>query len=468
MARLPVDPRLGRMLIEARKEHCLAEMLPIIAALESNDPRERPAEKTREADAAHARWKDGESDFIGILRLWHDVAKFRDDRGRWKRNALRKFCGPAFLNARRVMEWANVARRTRRFVRARVEGARSAESAKDLSGAASYATHPPCAAGRRAAAVRLVGPREQGLPQRGGRIFRGVSRVRLVRRCPSATSGWWRMELVETSRLWARRVARIDPEWVEQVAPHLCRSQIWRGALGREPGRGLWQGNRDLRRPAGGRRAARPLRPGGSQGGARDFPARRDVSGRPAQALPVPRPPRSKCAARSRPIEQKLRRPGGLWSDEAVLRFFEERIPEDINTAAAFHKWLAKHEDALMLAWPMWWTRISNASGSTGFPTRSPTRARNIRSTIMPQQGERDDGVTLGVHVDQLPKLPDWLPAWGVDGNLRERAEILLRSLPKDYRRVCQPIGPVADGFAELWSHRAQGHARSIRLYPST
>ena len=68
------------------------------------------------------------------------------------------------------------------------------------------------------------------------------------------------------------------------------------------------------------------------------------------------------------------------------------------------------------------------------------------------KQGERDDGVTLGVHVDQLPKLPEWLPGWGVDGNLRERAEILLRSLPKDYRRICQPIGPVAEGFAALWS----------------
>jgi ATP-dependent helicase HrpA len=68
-------------------------------------------------------------------------------------------------------------------------------------------------------------------------------------------------------------------------------------------------------------------------------------------------------------------------------------------------------------------------------------------------QGERDDGVTLGVHVDQLPKLPPWLPGWGVDGHLRERAEILLRSLPKDYRRACQPIAQVADGFAELWCH---------------
>ena len=78
MSRLPVDPRLGRMLIEARKERCVEEMLPIIAALESNDPRERPSEKTREADAAHAQWKDEESDFIGLLRLWRYVTKFRD------------------------------------------------------------------------------------------------------------------------------------------------------------------------------------------------------------------------------------------------------------------------------------------------------------------------------------------------------------------------------------------------------
>jgi ATP-dependent helicase HrpA len=90
--------------------------------------------------------------------------------------------------------------------------------------------------------------------------------------------------------------------------------------------------------------------------------------------------------------------------------------------------------------------------GLAGFPDSITHAGQEYSLYYHAAQGERDDGVTLGVHVDQLPKLPDWLPAWGADGNLRERAEILLRSLPKDYRRICQPIGPAADSFAELWS----------------
>ncbi len=100
----------------------------------------------------------------------------------------------------------------------------------------------------------------------------------------------------------------------------------------------------------------------------------------------------------------------------------------------------------------MCWTRIWRPSGLERFPDTLTHEGDEYQVYYHAKQGERDDGVTLGVHVDQLPKLPAWLPAWGVDGNLRERVEILLRSLPKDYRRACQPIGAVADGFAELWS----------------
>ena len=150
------------------------------------------------------------------------------------------------------------------------------------------------------------------------------------------------MELVETSRLWARRVARIDPEWVEQVAPHLCRSRY--GEAHWDESQGAVYGKETVicgglpvvvgRRVHYGRvdpKAARGifLREGLLGGGLR-------------QARPVSRPPRRRCASEIEAIEQKLRRPGGLWSDEAVLRFFEERVPEDIHTAAAFHKWLGK------------------------------------------------------------------------------------------------------------------------------
>ena len=449
MARLPVDPRLGRMLIEARKEHCLAEVLPIVAALESSDPRERPAEKTREADAAHARWKDGESDFISLLRLWNDLGKFRDNRGRWQRNALRKYCGPAFLNARRVMEWANVRDELADLLE-REWKLKLGEIGNDLSGAAAYATiHKALLAGV---------PRQFGVWDRESKsyrsanggffaVFPGSGLFSLPKRFEWVMG----MELVETSRLWARRVARIDPEWVEQVAPHLCKSKYgdahWdenQGAVyGKEAvicgglpvvtGRRIHYGRVDPK-------------------AARGIFLREGIIGNCLRKRCKFLDHVTEMRAEIEAIEQKLRRPGGLWSDEAVLRFYEDRIPEHINTAAAFHKWREKNEDVLMLGVADVVDEDLAYLGLDAFPDTLTHSGAEYSLYYHAAQGERDDGVTLGVHVDQLPKLPAWLPGWGVDGNLCERAEILLRSLPKDYRRVCQPIGPTAESFAELWS----------------
>lgn len=448
IARLPVDPRLGRMLIEARKEHCLAEVLPIVAALESNDPRERPAEKTREADAAHAKWKDGDSDFISLLRMWQDLARFRDERGRWKRNALRKYCGPAYLNARRVMEWANVRDELADLLE-REWKLRLGEIGNDLSGSAAYATiHKALLAGV---------PRQFGVWDRESKSYRSanggffaVFPGSCLFSLPKRFEWVMGMELVETTRLWARRVARIDPAWVELVAPHLCKSKYgeahWdenQGAVyGKETvicgglpvvmGRRIHYGRVDPK-------AARGvfLREGVIGSGLRrsyDF-----IDHVAEMRLEI------------EAIEQKLRRPGGLWSDEALLRFYEERIPEDIHTASAFHRWLETNEAQLMLGVGDVVDEDLEYLGLEGYPDELRHEGEEYSLYYHAKAGERDDGVTLGVHVDQLPKLPDWLPGWGVDGQLRERAEILLRSLPKDYRRACQPIGAVAEGFAELW-----------------
>ena len=448
MARLPVDPRLGRMLIEARKEGCLAEVLPIVAALESNDPRERPAEKAREADAAHARWKDGDSDFVSILRMWNDLARFRDERGRWKRNALRKYCGPTFLNARRVMEWANVRDELADLLE-REWKLKIGEIKEGISSPGSYSTlHKALLSGV---------PRQFGLWDRESKSYRAANGGFFAVFPGSGLFGipkryeWvMAMELVETTRLWARRVAKIEPEWVEQVAPHLCKSKYgeahWdenQGAVyGKETvicgglpviaGRRIHYGRVDAK-------AARNifLREGIIGNGLR----------KRCRFLDHVMEMRGEIEA----IEQKLRRPGGLWSDEAVLRFYEDRIPEDINTAAAFHKWLEKNEECLMLGVADVVDEDFETLGLDGFPDTLHHGRDEYTLYYHALAGERDDGVTIGVHVDQLPKFPDWLPAWGVDGDLRERAEILLRSLPKDYRRVCQPIGSVAEGFSELW-----------------
>ncbi|MFT4177094.1 MAG: ATP-dependent RNA helicase HrpA [Luteolibacter sp.] len=449
MARLPVDPRLGRMLIEARKEGCLAEVLPIVSALESNDPRERPSEKAKEADAAHAKWKDAESDFTAILRLWKDVTKFRDERGRWKHNALRKYAGANFLNYRRVTEWGNVRDELAELLEREWKLKIGAVGDGFASPGVSETVHKALLAGV---------PRQFGLWDRESKSYRSASGGFFaifpgsgLFSAPKRYEWVMAMELVETSRLWARRVAKINPAWVETVAPHLCRSRY--GEAHWDEKQGAVYGKETV-----------------ICGGLHVVAGRRVHYGRvdPKMAHEVFLREgllggglRKKCRFMDRlnelkqeleDIERKLRRPGGLWSEDAVLRFFEERIPEEINTAAAFHKWRDRHEDSLILNVGHVMDEALEDLGLDGFPDAIRYRDQEFSVYYHVAPGERDDGVTLGVHVDQLPKLPDWFPAWGVDGNLEERAEILLRSLPKDYRRICQPIGSVAQGFAERWS----------------
>jgi ATP-dependent helicase HrpA len=449
MARLPVDPRLGRMLLEARQEQCLAEVLPIVALLESSDPKERPAEKTREADEAHKRWLDIDSDFMSMLRLWQDVSRFRDGRGNWQRNALRKYAGPAFLNARRVMEWANVHDELLDLLESewRVKLGRLG---KETGAWAPYANiHRSLLAGA---------PRQFGLWDRENKAYRSASGGFFAIFPGSGLFNGKRwewvlgMELVETSRLWARRVARIEPEWVEEVAPHLCRSRYgeahWdeaQGAVyGKETvicgglpvvaGRRVHYGRVDPKAAHG-----IFLQEGVVAGGLRRQCRFLDRMKELKEELEL--------------VEQKLRRPGALWSEFAVLRFFEDRVPGDINTAAAFHKWRATNEDRLMMTVDDVVDQDLTDLGLAGFPDTLFHDGAEYAVYYHTAAGERDDGISLGVHVDQLPRLPEWLPGWGMDGNLRERTEILLRSLPKDLRRICQPIAAVADGFADRWCH---------------
>ena len=146
LVKLPVDPRMGRMLVEARHEGCEAEVTVIVAGLETGDPRERPAEKKREADAAHARWNDADSDFTAMLNLWNDVSKWYDGR-RWKWNQLRKFCRECFLNPKRVTEWGNVVEELTEISGAG-RGGKSGESGNGRQGGKSRRGRLPWITGR--------------------------------------------------------------------------------------------------------------------------------------------------------------------------------------------------------------------------------------------------------------------------------------------------------------------------------
>ncbi len=445
MARLPVDPRLGRMLIEAQRQGCLAEMIPIIAALESSDPRERPAEKTREADVAHQKWKHIESDFLSLLLLWGDLSGFRSKNGHWQNNQLRKFCKSHYLNFRRVREWGNVIDELGELIE---------REWKCRPGPCAKKSFPEAAIHR----SLLAGvPRQFGLwdgenkayrSAAGGffAVFPGSGLFALPKRHEWLVA----MELVETTRLWARKVAKIDPRWIEEVAPHLCRSRygeahwdIRQGAVyGKETvicggipvivGRRVHYGRVD---PVVAHDVF--LREGLLGGGIRKQCRFLDQLERMREEVGL--------------VEQKLRRPGGLWSEEAVLEFLEARIPKEIHTASAFHEWLGGHEEQLVISLEDVLDEDLETLGLEHYPDHLRHDGQEYTVYYHAAPGERDDGVTLGVHIDQLPGFPEWLPGWGVDGDLRERVELLLRALPKDFRRACQPIAAMADGFADCW-----------------
>jgi ATP-dependent helicase HrpA len=459
MARMPVDPRLARMLLEARHEHCLAEILPVVSGLESNDPKERPAEKTKEADAAHARWKDAESDFRGMLRLWVDLQRFREGRG-WKRNQLRKYCGETFLNYRRVQEWANVHDELKELVERELRWQVKPLAATTEKSAPYDAFHRALLAGV---------PRQFGLYDKEARAYRSASGGHFAVFPGSGLFGgkkWdWviAMELVDTTRLWARRVARIDPAWVEKVAPHLCTSRYGEGhwdeqhgavyaketvTCGGLPiiaGRRVHYGRID---PAGARRIF--VREGLLQGG---------VKGK-SRALERLHALKEEIGA----IEHKLRRPGGLWSEEAVLDFFETRLPDGMFTTKAFHDWQSKHGDTLIANHADVVLEDLDALDLEGYPDWLAHGGEEYTLYYRAAPGERDDGVTIGVHIDQLPRLPEWLPGWGVPGDMPWRVEWMIRSLPKDLRRECQPVADAARGFADEWRHREPDAALEVRL----
>ncbi len=450
LARLPIDPRLGRMLLEAQHEQALPEMLVIVAGLGIMDPRERPADAAQKADQAHAQWKDEDSDFISLLKLWKDAWQFRDG-GRWLRNQLRKWCGKNFLNFNRMVEWFNLwedlARLVKETLRCKVP---PLESEQDRQ--ASFAMiHRSILAG----APRQFGmwdPDNREYRGAGGRafgIFPGSGMFRRNKRCD------WVMgvELVDTTRLWMRRAARLEPEWVEQVAPHLCEAHYSHARWDKEQGavyaveRIVCGGLRiiDNRRVHFGR--INPPR-------AREIMIREGLLGDGFRVKPHCLKHLETLREEVRLIELKLRRPDQVWCEEGVFEFFDRLIPKDCCTAKAFLRWAGKtekenpaalHVPAEEAMYDFWGKELLS-----GFPDDIVCSGAEYAVYYRNEPGAEDDGVTLGVHIDQLLDMPEWLPDWGVPGHLVQRAECLLRTLPKDLRAFLQPISQKAAYFADL------------------
>ncbi|KAB2927904.1 MAG: ATP-dependent RNA helicase HrpA [Candidatus Contendobacter sp.] len=427
MAKLPVDPRLGRMLLAAQRESCPREALIVVAALAIQDPRERPLERQQAADEKHRRFRDEHSDFLGLLKLWD---YYHEQARQLSKNQLRNLCQADFLSFVRMREWRDLhqellGRVTEMGMRLNSEPA-------------------PYAGLHRALLTGLLG--HLGLKQEEnvylgarGRNFYLFPGSGLFRKRPRWVVA---AELVETSRLYARTVARIEPEWVEDLAGSLLKRSYaephWekRGAQVTATERVTLYG---LPIIAGRRVNYGPLDPALARG---IFIRQALVEGDFHCKAPFFEHNR-RLLAELEELEVRARR--DLTADEEMLyRFYDERIPEGIYSGPAFETWRKQAEREnprlLFLDRVALLAEAGPVADGERFPNHLDLDGLKLPLTYRFAPGADDDGVTLTVPlaaVNQVdPKRLDWL----VPGLRAERMAALLKSLPKALRRNFVPV----------------------------
>jgi ATP-dependent helicase HrpA len=445
LGRIPVEPRLGKMLLESRHRGCLDAMLVIVSGLSIMDPRERPAEKAKEADAVHQKWQDVDSDFMSLIHLWVDLHQFKEGR-KWKQNQLRKFCRQKFLNFRRVLEWGNLHHELAALGREAFRWHSHVLNTNEAHSLDYDAIHKSLLSGI---------PRQIGLYEKEKRSYKSGGGLEFSIFPGSGLFGKkkpleWVIgyEMVDTTRLWARRVAKLDPRWLEEVAPQLCRSRYHSAVWDKKQGAvyakeivvcaGLTIiDNRNVHFGKIDPQAARAvfIREGLLGGGMKSKP----------DALTAIEAFRVEVAS----LEVKLRRQDGIWSEESVVEYFEEQLPADMCTAKQFWQWMTKYPEKL--APEIEEFVYGELPDAVLYPDEIYFEEEYYPVYYRVAPSEPDDGVTIGVHIDQLVNFPEWLAGWGVMGQLNERVTLLIKSLPKSQRIACNPASHTAAAFTEEW-----------------
>ena len=466
LARLPVDPRLGRMLLEATEQGSLAEVLIVTSALSVQDPRERPADRQTQADQAHAQWKDPDSDFAALVNLWHG---FEEQRQALGSNALRSWCRKHFLNYLRLREWRDAHRQLTLLCRELGLKARKTENPSPAS--AETVDKPVLTTDKRvnAKAQQQAEASEAAVRARGyaalhKAILAGLlsqighksedgdylgARQRRFWIHPSSVIGrkkpTWIMaaELVETTKLFARMVAKIEPDWIEPVAGHLVKKTHLEPHWEKKRGQVVAFEQVTLyglivvgRRPV--------------HFGPIDPPAARELFIREGLVRGEINS-RAKCLAANRALlerldelEAKARRRDILADEETLFDYYAARLPADVYQTATFDSWYrresVKQPDLLLMREEDVLAREASEVTAAQYPD-----TLRLGELTLPLSYEFDpthprDGVTLRVPAPLLPQLPPQRLDWLVPGLLYDRCVALVRNLPKALRKNFVPV----------------------------
>ncbi|WP_241668469.1 ATP-dependent RNA helicase HrpA [Pedococcus bigeumensis] len=429
LARLPVDPRLGRMLIEAGTLGCAREVLIIVSALSMQDPRERPADKQTQADQSHARFRDEHSDFISLLNLW---AYLKEQQKALSHSAFRRMCRSEYLHYLRVREWQDLHSQLRKACQDVGIDTKAATAAPGEAPNADL-IHQALLAGL----LSHIGLRDEAkrdyLGARGARF--GISPgSTLFRRQPS-----WVMsaELVETTRLWARSNARFDPIWAERLAPHLVKRTYSEPRWSRKQGAVVATERVTLYGvPLVAARTIQYSRINPEE--SRDLFIRHAlVEGdwdthheffKANQAL----------LQRLSELEERARRRDIVVDEEDLIAFYEARVPAEVVSQRHFDRWWkdARRQTPQLLTFTEELLTRDSAEGVSAqdYPRTWTQRGIELPVSYQFEPGAAADGVTVHIPVQVLNQVTDDGFDWQVPGLREELATALLRSLPKATR----------------------------------
>ncbi len=428
LARLPVDPRMGRMLLEAAQQGSLQEVLIIASALSVQDVRERPPERQQAADQAHAQWKDADSDFAGLVNLWRG---FEEQRQALTSSPLRNWCRRNFLNYLRLREWRDAHRQLSLICRelklpVNAEPADYGKFHKAiLSGLLSQV-------GQKTEEGDYLGARQRRFwvhPSSG-----------LGRKRPQ-----WVMaaELVETTKLYARMVAKIDVDWIEPLAGHLIKKNHFEPHWEKKRGQVVAFEQITLygliivgRRPV----HYGPVDPVVSREMfIREGLVRGDILSR-AKCLSA----NTRLLEELDELEAKARRRDILADEETLYGFYDARLPAEVHQTATFDSWYRVHsqKDPQLLIMREEDVLAREASEVTAaqYPDTLRLGELTLPLTYHFEPNHPRDGVTLRVPAPLLQSLPAERLEWLVPGLLETKCIALVRNLPKATRKNFVPV----------------------------
>jgi ATP-dependent helicase HrpA len=428
LARLPLDPRLGRMLLAGAHEHCLEEVAIIASALSVPDPRDRPADKQTQADQKHALLRDEQSDFLSLLKLWR---AWQEQREQLSRAKLRAWCKENFLSYLRLTEWHDVYGQVMEVVKGELALKLNPQPAKYDS------IHRALLAGLLS---QVAQRREQGeyLGANGTKLFIHPGSGQFKARPPWIVSA----EQVQTTKVYARNVARIETAWVEQAGAHLVKHHHY------DP---HWE-----RRAARAAIYERTTLFGLTLSTDRRVPyeridskAARELFIRHALVL-MEYDSRAPFMAHNRELleqteylQQKGRRVDLLGDEEQLYAFFDQRLPAGISTGAAFERWRRDAEGKNPKV--LWLTERDIAGSEAALEAERFPDHVSAGPVVVPlryrfEPGNEDDGVSALVPLHVLNQLPEEPFEWLVPGLFEEKLTALVRSLPKPLRVHFVPV----------------------------